>query len=715
MNARKLPSNRGWVAGRYLRSLVLISLVACALCLATFSLPLATGAESAKRLAVLELTNKAQLTNDEGYYLTDKVRDAASRVLASRGFLIMTQESIYELLPPGTNYEKVCNSSQCEVEVGRQLGADYIITGEILMFAGEFRANLKAHHSGSGAFLGAEVCEGQNLKDLEKSIAHSSLLLFNKVLAHSGAGPITPTGTTVQPGSIGESPTGGWDLPTASQAVVRFESDPPGAVVMADGQLKCQATPCSKAINEGSATVSMQRERYQARQEIVQIKKGMSPITWKLTPNFGWLSVTSNPSGLSVRINGEAAGTTPLQNKELDPGSYEVLVADPRYYDQGERFSLSPGERKSVSVTLAAREGGVQVTARDQHGNDLTGEVFLDGAKVGSAPGSFKAIIGRHNMEVRTSQGSWSGQVEIKERQVTPVAAEVQAAAAPTPVVPDSTSVSSGTGSTATIGYRMVQIPAGRFLMGSPGNEPSRDGDETQHWVTISKGFSLGVTEVTQGQWKRVMGSNPSNFKNCGDDCPVESVSWTDAVEFCNRLSDLEGLSRCYSGQNWDQSCTGYRLPTEAEWEYAARAGTTGPFHTGNCLSTSEANYDGNYPLSGCSKGQYRKTPIRVGSLASNSWGLYDMHGNVWEWVWDWKADYPSGSVTDPVGPSGGSTRVDRGGSWGTSARRTAVLPIAATATPAAASTTWASALPGRYPRHLSPWTLGGAFSCLGP
>jgi Protein of unknown function (DUF1566)/PEGA domain len=402
-----------------------------------------TRGDTLHRVAVLELSNDAEITESEAYYLTDKVRDAASRVLTNRGFLVITRENLQELLPPGTDLSK-CGTAECEVEIGRTIGTDYIVTGEILKFSGEFRANLKAHHSSTGAFLGAEACKGKSLTDLEESIANSSLLLFNKILAHSGAGPVSPTGPTVQPGAIGETSTGAWDLPTGSQVVVRFESNPPGAVVMVDGQLKCQQTPCGKSINAGSATISMQRERYQARQEIVQIKNGMAPLSWKLSPTFGWLSVESNPSGLSVMINGEASGTTPLKKHELDPGAYEVMVTDPRYVDKGERINLSAGERKTVSVTLAAREGGLSVSAQDQSGNDLAGEVFLDGAKVGSAPGSFKAIVGKHKLEVRTGRGLWSGEIEIKEQQVTPVMAKVW---------PDSSSpaVSGGLGAGGTV------------------------------------------------------------------------------------------------------------------------------------------------------------------------------------------------------------------------------------------------------------------------
>ena len=185
----------------------------------------------------------------------------------------------------------------------------------------------------------------------------------------------------------------------------------------------------------------------------------------------------------------------------------------------------------------------------------------------------------------------------------------------------------------------------------------------------------MGGTEVTQGEWKALMGSNPSYFKDCGDDCPVEEVSWFDAVKYANALSRRAGLEECYevNGKNVrfkGLDCGGYRLPTEAEWEYAARAGTTRPFWTGRCLGTDEANYDGNYPLEGCSKGEYREHTVRVRSFPANPWGLYEVAGNVWEWCWDWYGKkYPRGTVTDPTGPSGGSIRVKRGGSWNNIAR----------------------------------------------
>jgi formylglycine-generating enzyme required for sulfatase activity len=226
----------------------------------------------------------------------------------------------------------------------------------------------------------------------------------------------------------------------------------------------------------------------------------------------------------------------------------------------------------------------------------------------------------------------------------------------------------------------MVKIPGGTFTMGSPASEADREDDEVQHTVRVA-GFFLGKYEVTQKEYRALMGTNPSVFK--GDNLPVENVSWYDAIEYCNARSRKEGLTPAYTidktqadpnNQNdydelkwrvtWNRQANGYRLPTEAEWEYACRAGTTTPFSTGNNITTDQANYEGNYPYNGNAKGVYREKTTAVGSFAANAWGLYDMHGNVYEWCWDWYGDYSAGAQTDPTGAASGPDRVKHGGSW---------------------------------------------------
>ncbi|MDM8544703.1 SUMF1/EgtB/PvdO family nonheme iron enzyme [Desulfococcaceae bacterium HSG9] len=203
-----------------------------------------------------------------------------------------------------------------------------------------------------------------------------------------------------------------------------------------------------------------------------------------------------------------------------------------------------------------------------------------------------------------------------------------------------------------SLGIEFVYIPPGEFMMGSLKDEPGHYGNERRHKVVLSHGFYMQTVEVTQGQWKKVMDDNPSRFTKCGDNCPVENVSWEDVQKFIKKL-------------NHDAKGAQYRLPTEAQWEYACRAGTQTPFAFGKCLSVDQANYNGNQPLSECAKGEYRQKTVPVRSFKPNTWGLYDMHGNVWEWCQDWYGDYPKDAViTDPTGPPKGTARVLRGGSW---------------------------------------------------
>ncbi|MEE4354833.1 MAG: C1 family peptidase, partial [Desulfococcaceae bacterium] len=205
---------------------------------------------------------------------------------------------------------------------------------------------------------------------------------------------------------------------------------------------------------------------------------------------------------------------------------------------------------------------------------------------------------------------------------------------------------------TNSLGMTFNLIPAGTFVMGSPANELGRDVNETQHQVTLSKSYYMMTTEVTQGQWTAVTGSNPSSFNDCGDDCPVNRVSWNDIQTFITQMNQRgEGT---------------YRLPTEAEWEYAARAGSTTAFANGEITTTECTPPDSNLDAMGWYCGNADNTIHPVARKQANAWGLYDMHGNVWEWCQDWYdgGDYSPGAVTDPEGPLTGSERILRGGGW---------------------------------------------------
>ncbi len=219
-----------------------------------------------------------------------------------------------------------------------------------------------------------------------------------------------------------------------------------------------------------------------------------------------------------------------------------------------------------------------------------------------------------------------------------------------------------------SIGMKLARIKAGSFQMGSPVGETSRQTDEVVHDVEIGNDFYLGAFEVTQAEYSKIMGREESHFSKNGTGrfqvagkntqrFPAERVSRDDALEFCKRLSELPQEKNAKRV---------YRLPTEAEWEYASRAGTNGIFGLGDSLTSSQANFNGNSPYGDGWKGPFLNRPTEVGSYKPNDWGLYDMHANVWEWCSDpYQADYYQASVSkDPIGPSSGRLGVIRGGSW---------------------------------------------------
>ena len=211
-------------------------------------------------------------------------------------------------------------------------------------------------------------------------------------------------------------------------------------------------------------------------------------------------------------------------------------------------------------------------------------------------------------------------------------------------------------------GMTLVELPPGRFTMGSAAMEIGRNDDELLHDVEVTRPFLLGQNEVTQQEWRTVMGTTPAHFSSCGPRCPVENISYAEVQKFLEKLNAHP------------PQMLRYRLPTEAEWEYGCRARTTGPFSTGENLTTAQANYNGRQPYGSFPAGEFRQKTTPTGSFPLNPWGLADMHGNVWEWTSDWYGPYGDGAAAniDPHGPASGEQRVIRGGSWffdGNSAR----------------------------------------------
>ena len=316
--------------------------------------------------------------------------------------------------------------------------------------------------------------------------------------------------------------------------------------------------------------------------------------------------------------------------------------------------------------------GSLQVSALTK------GSLYLDGKAMGELPEGAEARLegieaGKHEIELRYASGEReSKSVAVQKDQGVDVGFTWKK---PSPRAVDETTPGD-----------LVRAPAGRFIMGSPISETNRGSEEVQHDVKMSA-FFIGRYEVTQGEWQAVMGTNPSYFS--GDErLPVERVSWYDCVVYCNKRSIMEGFSPCYSMASsadpdtwgdvptshnsiWDEvrcdfSAKGYRLPTEAEWEYACRAGTRAASSAGGTLVSAQANFNGSKAYNSATKGTYLEKTVPVGSYLANGWGIYDMHGNVAEWCWDiYNQKYYSHSTKqDPLGEKAGRYRVLRGGSW---------------------------------------------------
>jgi len=339
---------------------------------------------------------------------------------------------------------------------------------------------------------------------------------------------------------------------------------------------------------------------------------------------------------------------------ELEPGKYHVQVSSEVYEPQDKWIDLGPGEEKRISFELgkiAPKVARLHVETVPENSQVRILNIkpkFSQGLEL--EPGSYHVEVAAEGYE---TERRW---IDLLAGHKEPFRFELAKIETPEPPSPQKAIINS-------IGMKLVLIPAGSFTMGSqisPEEVARRYGGEAKYYkdeqpphdVEITKPFYLQTTEVSQGQWEKVMVNyNPSRFRDCGDDCPVDQVSWNEAQKFIKKLNQMEGINK-------------YRLPTEAEWEYACRAGTSTVFSFGNKVDKLDeyAWYRDN------SESQTQP----VGKKKPNAWGLYDMHGNVWEWCQDWYGGYPSNSVVDPKRPDigdKGEDRVLRGGSWNGDAR----------------------------------------------
>lgn len=438
----------------------------------------------------------------------------------------------------------------------------------------------------------------------------------------------------------------------AAPGGVRITSEPAGALVVIDGEIACRATPCEVAIQADMKTMAMFLELHETRRGPVPSED----TSWDLEPKFGYLSVGSSPTGATVFLNGEIIGSAPLAGVRVPVGEHVVQVGGDRcHLPVKTRIRVAAGGREHVQSQVETTLSGVEVRSFDGEGNVVGARVIVDGKELGTAPGVVAVPTCSTRLEVAPLE-------EEGPRRRMALVLEPRSVARFDVILVGGLS-----------GRGPVTVTRGVYRIGKPGSG-GRPGAEPVLDVELTYDVWVQNTEVTQQQWLDLMGHNPSGFGTCGLDCPVERVNWFDAAVYTNKLSEAEGLEPCYelTGCTGEPGtgcspgspqcdgayeckvrfaglqCTGYRLPTETEWEVAAAGdGVIGDPRDIGWFQVNSEN---------------KSHP--VGGKAPNSLGMFDVFGNVSEWTHDYWGTRPTDRQTDWAGPPTGTNRVCKGSAY---------------------------------------------------
>ena len=448
-------------------------------------------------------------------------------------------------------------------------------------------------------------------------------------------------------------PSGAQEPVDAGGNFYAISVQPKDAKVTIDGVLQASSSDgeYSAMLAYGSHTYKVEAGGYISKSGSFTIGKGdMTPISVSLVSALATLNVSCPTPAVSLYVDKKSVGSLPW-NGNLKEGMHLLEVRKDGYRSQQKTIQLAQQQKLDVAFdALSAIQGNLSVNFKP-FGSD----VYVDGVKVGQSPRVFNGVlVGNHNVEIRKSGYATSRQtVTISEGQTASISGSLTSSTSSSSTNALSSNSSSPSGNTITIPVKnginieMVKVEAGSFKMGAtPEMEhPYGNYEKPVHRVTLTNNYYIGKYEVTQALWKTVMGNKSSRFK--GDNLPVEKVSWNDCQKFISKLNKLTGKS--------------FRLPSEAEWEYAARGGnkSRGYQYSGSNTIGDVAWYAGNSSF----------MTHAVGTKQPNELGIYDMTGNVWEWCQDWYDIYSSSPQTNPTGAVSGSYRVNRGGSWNCLAR----------------------------------------------
>lgn len=466
-----------------MRNALRTALCACALAVAA-------PAHALDKIAVLELQNNAELTDQENRFLTDVLRGAALSLPPSH-YLVMTRESVLDFLPPGADLGKICSEANCEVALGRKLGADYVVSGELLRFGGRLKASVKLHDTQSGALMGRHSAEATSVAEMEGALASAGIRLFSALATGrslaAGAGQGRGGAVVRRPTAAEAAAEVPWQPESA--VPVTIESVPSGAALRINGGDAVQ-TPWTELVSPGPARLELVLPHYKTARREVQFTPQSSGDTQhlrvQLEPNHGTLRVLSEPAGASIEIDGRSVGRSPWESGPLTLGEHRV-TAQLRHHHRAEvTLTVAVGRRRELLLRPTPRQGGLQVLTRGTDGRSVSTEVYLDGRLVGDTPFTGAAIEGEHRLELRDPEERLATHIEevtVEYRQTLRRSLTLRPRP---PHAPEPSIERVLTPEPPSVPLKWALLPSVHFIFGGgeAANLPS---------VSIGGGFELGV------------------------------------------------------------------------------------------------------------------------------------------------------------------------------------------------------------------------------
>lgn len=367
--------------------------------------------ERQTKLAVMEIEDKSGKLSKA--LLENAAEALRSEIGATNKFVLISKDRQRQAMIKGEKKEswKECYDQACRIQLGQELTADSILTGIVTLFGGTYTLTVELIDLAKAATVKTAKAD---FDGTEKGLAEAIKSIVAQIAG-------VRRGSTFQTGKTGEQ-VEDWNIGQGEETIVKFDSTPSGAVVIVDGKVRCQMTPCSKMLTQGKHEITIQKENYLPKIKVFDIKKGQN-ISAQLDPDFGWLEVAANYNGIDIVLDGRNIGKTPIAKRELNPGPHQVDSSHNCYYQTGEKFVLKRGETKTIRLELAPKESGIKVMAQDKKGNDLEADILVDGKNIGTAPGTYKVPLCAKELMVKSKTGQYKQALDLEEKKVTQIKA----------------------------------------------------------------------------------------------------------------------------------------------------------------------------------------------------------------------------------------------------------------------------------------------------